>query len=181
MTTSSPIAILADDVHWADDTSLDAIRALARRAAVLGMLVVTTARPHPASVGLSRLGETAATDGKRLLLGPLDDEQLDALVEGRFGGRPGPNLARAVPTTTAGNPFLAVEFVTALVVDGLVTADAGVVELHDGAEMPDDLSDRLARHTLLAVPDGELMLRVRPPCCPAVSPSRSWRRCSTVL
>ncbi len=158
LTTASPIAILADDVHWADDTSLDAIRALARRAAVLGMLVVTTARPHPPSVGLSRLGEAAAADGRHLLIGPLDDDQLDALVERRFGGRPGPNLARAL-ATTAGNPFLAVEFVTALVVDGLVTNDAGVVELDAAAEMPDDLSDRLARHTLLAVPDGELMLR----------------------
>ncbi len=158
LAAAGPVALLADDVHWADDASLDAIRAIARRAAVLGMLVVTTARSHPPSASLSRLGETAASSGQRLALGPLDGDQLELLVERRFGSRPGPNLALSL-ATTAGNPFLAVEFVGALVADGLVGLDNGVIELEHVGDLPEDLSDRLARHTLLAVPEGELVLR----------------------
>jgi predicted ATPase len=109
-----PAALIADDVHWADEASLDVLRALSRRAGVLGLLVVTAVRPVPASIELDRLGESAQLHGHRLFLEPLDGEQLDLLVERRFGGRPGPHLGGAL-RETAGNPFLAVELVGALV------------------------------------------------------------------
>ena len=158
LVAAGPVAVLADDVHWADDESLDALYAIARRVATLGVLLVTSARPHPSSEVLRRLEEATAGGGGRLALRPLGPTDLAALVEGRLGSPPGPNLS-ALLTETAGNPFLAVELVAGLVDEGRLDSREGVVELEQASDMPEDLLDRLARRTLLAVPDGELMLR----------------------
>ena len=155
-----PVAVLADDVHWADDGSLDALCAIARRVEALGVLLVTSARPHPSPDALRRLEEMTASAGRgaRLALGPLAPTELAALVELRLGSPPGPDLS-ALMTGTAGNPFLAVELVTGLVDEQQLAFGDGVVELDRAGDMPEDLVDRLARRTLLAVPDGQLVLR----------------------
>ena len=43
---SQPIAIAFEDLHWADPTSLDLMRALAERGAQAPLFIVATARPE---------------------------------------------------------------------------------------------------------------------------------------
>jgi DNA-binding CsgD family transcriptional regulator len=158
LAAAGPVAVLADDVHWADNASVEVLLAIARRAGALGILLVTAARPHPASHALRRLDDAGARDGCRLALRPLAHGELVALVEGRLGAPPGPDLATLL-AETAGNPFLAVELVAGLVDEDRLMVSDGIVELLRPAEMPGDLIERLAQRTLIAVPDGQLVLR----------------------
>jgi DNA-binding CsgD family transcriptional regulator len=158
LAAAGPVAVLADDVHWADDASVDALAAIARRVTALGALLVTSARPHPTGHALRRLEDAAVRDGRRLALQPLGHDELAALVEGRLGAPPGPDLV-ALLAGTAGNPFLAVELVSGLVDEDQLVLAGGTVELQHPSGMPDDLVDRLARRALVAVPDGQLVLR----------------------
>ena len=56
-----PTIAVIEDVHWADEATLDVIRLLARRAETLGALVVVTYREN----------ELAPTDPVRLAVGEL--------------------------------------------------------------------------------------------------------------
>ncbi|HEY6697218.1 MAG TPA: AAA family ATPase [Acidimicrobiales bacterium] len=158
LAAAGPLALVADDVHWADDDSLDALRALAIRAGPLGILLLTAARPHPNSVGLRRLEEVTARGGVGLVPSALAPGDLAALAASRFGSTPGDGLASLL-AGTGGNPFLAVELLAGLADEGRVVVRDGTLELDGGADMPEDLGTRLARRTLLAVPDAGLLLR----------------------
>ena len=172
LAAAGPVALVADDVHWADDASLDALGAVARRAEMLGVLIVTAARPQPASPMLRCYEATLAPRGVRLAPKPLAAADLAALVAHRTGAPPGPALT-AVLAGTAGNPFLAVELVVSLLDENRLAERDGVVELADATDptgaigtpdtsaMPDDLMERLARRALHAVPGpgGDLVLR----------------------
>jgi DNA-binding CsgD family transcriptional regulator len=158
LAAAGPLALIADDVHWADDVSLDGLRALAIRAGTLGILLLTAARPHPTSARLRRLEELTSREGVGLDPSALAPSDLAALVTTRFGSAPGNELASLL-AGTGGNPFLAVELLAGLADEGRVVVRDGTLELDRGAEMPEDLGTRLARRTLLAVPDAELLLR----------------------
>ena len=163
LAATGPVALLADDVHWADDASLDVLGAIARRAEALGVLLVTTARRHPAPLALGRFEAALPGRGSRLALEPLAAADVAALVARQLGWPPGPALT-AVLAGAAGNPFLVVELVVGLVDEEQLAERDGVVELAGTAGetaegMPDDLVERLVRRTMLAVPGGDLVLR----------------------
>jgi DNA-binding CsgD family transcriptional regulator len=158
LAAGGPVALLADDVHWADDASLDALCALTRRARPLGVLVVTSARPHPVPPPLARLEELVLRLGRRVMPEPLAAADLATLVEHRVGARPGPRLSELL-ARTAGNPFLAVELIEGLRDDGGLVVGDGTVELAPDADVPERVVETVVRRTLLAVPAGELMLR----------------------
>jgi DNA-binding CsgD family transcriptional regulator len=155
LAAAGPVALLADDVHWADDATLVALRALGRRAGRLGVLVLTAARPSVVPGELRRLEELARHDATMIEVAALGADDLDRLAERRIGAPPGSRLRRLL-AATAGNPFLADAVLDGL--DGTVPNAGG-----DGAadpDVPDALLDRLAARTLAAVEDGELLLRV---------------------
>jgi DNA-binding CsgD family transcriptional regulator len=158
LAAAGPLALVADDVHWADDESLDALRAVAIRTGALGILVLTAARPHPTSVSLRRLEEATAREGVGLVPSALAPSDLAALVTTRFGSAPGDNLASLL-AGTGGNPFLAVELLAGLADEGRIVVRHDTLDLDRGTDMPEDLGTRLARRTLFAVPDAELLLR----------------------
>ncbi|HKH06984.1 MAG TPA: ATP-binding protein, partial [Acidimicrobiales bacterium] len=47
LATNGPVALVADDVHWAADPSLEVLSSVARRVEALGVLLLTEARPQP--------------------------------------------------------------------------------------------------------------------------------------
>ena len=158
LTTGGPVALVADDLHWADDASLDALRAVARRAPDLGVLLLTAARPHPRCVALARLEEWVSGHGERLEVEPLSVAELATLVEQRFGRQPGPRLVELLHDT-AGNPFLAVEMLDELDRTDAVVPAGELVDVAPGTDLPTRLGQRLARRTFAAVPDGGVVLR----------------------
>jgi type II secretory pathway predicted ATPase ExeA len=107
-----PGAVLViEDLHWADEATLDALLLLGRRLAQLSALVVLTAREEELQPGhpVRRvLGELATAPGvHRLRLAPLSPAAVRALA--------GPQRtdAERLHHTTGGNPFFVIEALAA--------------------------------------------------------------------
>jgi DNA-binding CsgD family transcriptional regulator/tetratricopeptide (TPR) repeat protein len=101
-----PTAMIVEDVHWADDATLDVLRYLAWRIPSLPSVLVLTYRDdelgddHP----LRRvLGALASSEVRRLTLQPLSPRAVEELSGGRGAD------AAAVLAATAGNPFFVTE------------------------------------------------------------------------
>ncbi len=142
----SPTVIVLEDLHWADEATLDLIRLLARRIATVPALVVITyrsdalERDHPLRVVLGELPPAALM---RLTLEPLSVSAVAELAE-PFGAD-----ADELHDRTAGNPF----FVTEALAAG-------------GARVPDSVRDAvLARAARLAPGARELLdaVAIAPP------------------
>jgi len=105
-----PTLLLLEDLHWADEATLDVVRLLARRIGDVAVLVVVTyrddqlERDHPLRVALGELPPAAVA---RLPLAPLSPEAVAALAR-PYGVDAGELHAR-----TAGNPFFVTEALAA--------------------------------------------------------------------
>ncbi|MGH3996266.1 MAG: AAA family ATPase, partial [Pseudonocardiaceae bacterium] len=110
LTGTTPTVVVVEDVHWADDATLDVLRYVARRLAELQVVLVLTFRDdavdaaHPLR---HLLGALAGAPVHRLLLSPLSEDAVDVLCAGtdRDGA--------AVYGLTGGNPFYVTEALAA--------------------------------------------------------------------
>src|SRR6266508_810936 len=110
-----PVALLVDDLHWADAASLELLHYLARglgtrRALLLGTYRLDEARTQPGLRALvrslQRLGLAEA-----LPVGGLSPEAVAALARALLGGEPPAGLLGVLRDRAAGTPL----FVTALI------------------------------------------------------------------
>ncbi len=107
----APLVLVLEDVHWADEATLDVLRVLGRRIGDTRTLVVATYRDdeldrsHPLRIVL---GEVAtATAVIRLRVDPLSTEGVARLAEGHRVD------ARELHRLTGGNPFFVTEVLAA--------------------------------------------------------------------
>lgn len=112
-----PAVFLIDDLHWADDATLDVLSYLVRRAADLPVLFLASYRPGEVAgnESLRRFLGSLPTGTMRLALAPLSCDGVNRLAAGRDVGR--------LYELTGGNPFFLTE---ALAVD---TDEHGAAEL----------------------------------------------------
>lgn len=103
---AGPLVLAVDDVHWADSDSVDLLRMVAVRAAMLPVLLVTTARPDESSGG-RRLQQAALRHGRAVEVGPLSAEEAGELASA-LGANDGALLARVIEGA-GGNPLLITE------------------------------------------------------------------------
>jgi DNA-binding CsgD family transcriptional regulator/tetratricopeptide (TPR) repeat protein len=107
----SPTVVVLEDLHWADEGTLDALRLLGRRVDAVPCLVVATYRDdeldgaHPLRVVLGELARGRGID--RLDLAPLSPVAVAELAE------PYGVDAEALYRTTGGNPFFVTEVLAA--------------------------------------------------------------------
>jgi DNA-binding CsgD family transcriptional regulator len=109
----APLALLVDDVHWADPASLRWLAYLAARIEDLPVLLLLAVRPEEGEAGGRAMGEIGAR-ARSIPLGPLSEEASSELLATAFGRRPDPPFAQACYEATAGNPFLVRELTLAL-------------------------------------------------------------------
>jgi DNA-binding CsgD family transcriptional regulator/tetratricopeptide (TPR) repeat protein len=108
---SATHVLVVEDVHWADDATLDLLRYLGRRAGTTRSLVVATYRDdevgprHPLRVVLGDLATAEAV--RRIVLEPLSADGVRALAAGT--GVDAVELHRR----TRGNPFFVTEVLAA--------------------------------------------------------------------
>ncbi|MGH3934289.1 MAG: ATP-binding protein [Pseudonocardiaceae bacterium] len=110
LTGAAPTVVVVEDLHWADDATLDVLRYLARRLANLRAVLVLTFRDdavdaaHPLQ---HLLGALASAPVRRLPLLPLSADAVGVLCAGtdRDGA--------AVYGLTGGNPFYVTETLAA--------------------------------------------------------------------
>ncbi|MDO9355367.1 MAG: AAA family ATPase, partial [Solirubrobacteraceae bacterium] len=95
----SPLMLVVDDAHWADEPSLDLLAYVARRLADLPVLLVIARRPVA-------LGDAVVDPpGEHLRLQPLSASGIGAVAEAVLGPGQGAGLAEACLAATGGNPL----------------------------------------------------------------------------
>jgi ATP/maltotriose-dependent transcriptional regulator MalT len=104
-----PTVLVVEDLHWADDATLDVLAFAARRIDGLGALLVLTFRDeigprHPVQ---RVLGALAGCPVRRLTLEPLSVAAVERLARGRAAD------AAAIHRLTGGNPFFVTEVLAA--------------------------------------------------------------------
>jgi len=110
-----PVALLVDDLHWADTSSLELLHYLARGLAAQRVLLVGTyrldeARTHPRLRTLVRSLQRLGL-AEELPLAGLDPEAVAALARAVLDGEPPAELLGVLRARAAGTPL----FVTALI------------------------------------------------------------------
>lgn len=113
-----PSVVVLEDLHWADDGTIVAFRALAAGLRHVPVFLVGTVRPTPRSMVLAQVLDDL--DGaRRLRLRPLSNAAVHAVVRAELGSPAGPALARVVDRA-GGNPLWIVEILRALAAEGLI-------------------------------------------------------------
>src|SRR4051794_19240847 len=139
---NQPLALFLDDLQWLDAATLGLLEDLLRSDLEQLMLIgayrdneVTAAHPL-----MRKLDAIKAAGGKvaEIKLSPLAEEHLGQLVSDalRCELEQAAPLAKLVHVKTGGNPFFAIQFLSSLVEEGLLTFD------HDGARWSWDI-DRI--------------------------------------
>jgi DNA-binding CsgD family transcriptional regulator len=132
----APLVVALDNLHWADPSTLLAIRHVWRGLRHLPLAIIATLRPLPRSLELEgTMAELADRGALHLRLGPLDDEGVRALVEETLGLGPGPDLLRLV-ARAGGNAFYILELLDALRDEARLEAAAGRAEVAAVATPP---------------------------------------------
>ena len=109
--SQAPTVLVLEDLHWADEATLDVLRLLARRIATVPALALVSYRDdeldrgHPLRIVLGELGR--GEEISRLTLAPLSPVAVAKLAEPH--GLDADELYR----TTAGNPFFVTEALAA--------------------------------------------------------------------
>ncbi len=117
LATRSPVLLVFEDLHWADQGLFDFIGHLADWATASPILILMFSRPDPRLDALSERGA-------RLELAPLDPRDVEALVERAVAGAPS-ELVRNVTENAAGVPLYAVESLRMLADRGVMVAEGG--------------------------------------------------------
>jgi DNA-binding CsgD family transcriptional regulator len=154
---AGPVLVCLDDLHWASPATLAALRALPRdlKRHPVAWLLARSSTPQRAADYLFGLLEQ---DGAaRLMLAPLDQDAVAAMLTDAFGAPPNQDLAD-LAAGAAGNPSLVAELIGGLRDDHAVQVTGGRAVLAS-ARLPrrihrltqrrlDGLSQR-ARHLLV--------------------------------
>ena len=129
----SPVVIVIDDIHWADEVSVSTWNRLAGGTGSVPLLVVGVACPVPRSTAVAdaRRG-VRAQGGVMVELGRLGDEEVAAMLGGLLGAVPGPKLL-TLAGHAGGNPLFVRELTDALVREDRVRVAHGVAEVADGS------------------------------------------------
>jgi DNA-binding NarL/FixJ family response regulator len=144
--TRSPVTLVVEDLHWADEHSLLLWGRLARAVNQIPLLLIGSTRPLPQRDAVDRLRDLAEDRGGTLLrLEPLGSGEVAELAGRIAGATPGPRLAAELESA-GGNPLYIREVVDALVGSGLVESAQGTVELHsDTGTLPTSLALAIGR------------------------------------
>src|SRR4051812_41771762 len=135
-----PLALFLDDLHWLDAATLDLLEDLLSRSDLRYLMLVGAYRDNEVVAAhplMRKLDAIKVAGGKvaEIKLSPLAQEHLGELVADALRcklERAAP-LAKLVHMKTGGNPFFAIQFLSSLVEEGLLTFD------HDGARWSWDI------------------------------------------
>ena len=153
---SGPLVVGADDLQWADPSSLLTLAALSRRLAYLPVALVGCLRPSPRVAELDRVASAVEAGGaRRLALRGLAGEAVRELVAEAVTAEPGPGLM-AEMAGAAGNPLFVTELLAALAQEGAITTSGGRAEVERTA-LPPTLRLTIVRR-LSFLPDDTLEL-----------------------
>jgi predicted ATPase len=126
-----PLALFLDDLQWLDRATLDLLEHLLTHSEVRHLLLIGAYRDnevgsaHPLLQTLEAI-RNAGAQMQEIVLAPLRIDDVGRLVADALHCEPARArpLAELVQEKTAGNPFFAIQFFTALAEEGLLAFDA---------------------------------------------------------
>jgi DNA-binding CsgD family transcriptional regulator/tetratricopeptide (TPR) repeat protein len=132
---ATPTLLVLDDLQWADESTLLALRQLARRTRYLPLVVVLSFREPAAGTALAQLRGSLLSDGAtHIQLAELPPASVAELVEATLGGPAGRTLQPALDEA-GGSPLFVAELLRSLVAEDRFTLATGRVEL-TGDDLP---------------------------------------------
>jgi DNA-binding CsgD family transcriptional regulator/tetratricopeptide (TPR) repeat protein len=122
VTQRAPLLLAVDDLHWADQPSLNFISHLVRRLDGLPLLLVLTVRePRSATVHERTATASLAAEAGVIVVRPaaLGETACADLVRAGLGGAPAPAFLQAFREATGGNPLLVNALLASLAAEGV--------------------------------------------------------------
>lgn len=133
---SGPVVVGADDLQWADPSSLVTLAAMGRRVADLPVGIIGCFRPVPRAAELDGAVRALQAAGARhLALPPLGAEAVGELVSEMVSAEPGPGLLAGI-SGAAGNPLFVTELLAALGQEGAIQVTGGRAEVAEATLPP---------------------------------------------
>ena len=133
---SGPVVVGADDLQWADPSSLVTLAAMGRRVAGLPVGIIGCFRPAPRASELDGTVRALQAAGARhLTLSPLGTGAVGELVSEMVSAEPGPGLLAEI-AGAAGNPLFVTELLAALAQEGAIQVTAGRAEVAEATLPP---------------------------------------------
>jgi len=124
LAAGAPLALLVDDVQWADESSLRALAYVARRLGDTAAALIFGVRTGEPDARIDLLEELRQVDGALdLAPAPLSPTAAGELIARGLEQAPSPGFAAACHRASAGNPFLAVELTRGLRAEGVAPTD----------------------------------------------------------
>jgi DNA-binding SARP family transcriptional activator len=123
-----PIVLFLDDLHWADEDSLQLLQYLARATRREQVLLLAAYRSEEQDEPLTRLMRGLAQEGclERIALRRLTLDELTAMIRSMAGMTSGgERFSRRIYQETAGNPFFTTEVIRSLFEAGVLRQEAG--------------------------------------------------------
>jgi PAS domain S-box-containing protein len=127
-----PLALFLDDLQWLDTATLELLERLVTDPDIQHVLLIGAYRDnevsssHPLMRTLAAIRDTGAR-AQEIVLAPLGLDDVERLVADalRCGANSAGPLALLVYEKTGGNPFFAIQLLTAVVEEGLLRFDRG--------------------------------------------------------
>ncbi|MEV6964595.1 AAA family ATPase [Hamadaea sp. NPDC051192] len=131
-----PVLIVLDDLHWADELTVLALRDMvpALRTSPVGWLLALRPLPRRSAVR-DALRWIATEHGRQLHLGPLNRREMAEVCQNLLGAVPSPELL-TLAERSGGNPFLLEELITSLRIGDRIRVAGGLATIGDGSLPP---------------------------------------------
>lgn len=129
MAGQTPLLLLADDLHWADEGSLAFLQRLAGSGLTARVALVAAARPE-----LLERHPEAWSGQHRVSLAALGDDEAQLLARALLRHMADDEMPRALAARAGGNPYHLQELVHKLVDDGVIDTDGLIWRLRQGAD-----------------------------------------------
>ena len=145
-----PLVLVIEDLHWADNTSLEVFEYLYPLAKNNPVLIINIMRPNFEDTSnrlLKSLNEKCSIFHTEIYLEPLNDEQCESLINNllKIKGLPG-HIREVVTKRAEGNPFFIEEVIRSFIDEGIVEIREGNFEVTEKIEsviIPETIHDVL--------------------------------------
>jgi len=151
----SPVILLVDDLHAADDTSLQLFHYLARQTRAAPLILLATYRTDIAASVVTPFGTLLNALyrehlSETLVLTPLSQSAVASITAHILGNEASPALLSAIVDVTEGNPFFVQEMLHMLLKSGQVEEREGKFHLKPGVALrvPAGLSELLRERVM---------------------------------
>jgi len=145
LAAEEPMLLVLEDVHWADQTSLELLHHLAHRAPSFRMLIVATYRSDElhAAHPLRRLLGSLARDrvGAEIRISPLSRVETTEMLRCMLGTEPDATFASAIWRRSEGNPFFVEELISVLAGGGSLEPNEEAAAILERVPLPSTVSE----------------------------------------